>query len=97
METIRHEQYMKRMARGPIRKQNDDHQDEMVYSPPHYNQAGIEASMLSGEHRRRVTSSICKATALKYLWRYRYKNAAAGPDESRWYLDKLIREYQKRD
>ena len=37
---------MRRMAEGPVDEAVDakeDHQDEMVYSPPHYNASGIEA------------------------------------------------------
>ena len=63
---------------------------DMVNSPPHYNQAGIEC-----------LDAICAATSegyefylqgniLKYLWRYRYKNGVEDLKKAQFYLNKLI-------
>jgi hypothetical protein len=65
-------------------------QSDMVNSPPHYNQAGIEC-----------IDAICAATEegfeyylqgniMKYLWRYRYKNGSEDLKKAKWYLEKLI-------
>ena len=99
MAAIRHEEYMRRMARGPIESDvaKEDHQDEMVYSPPHYNQAGIEAIDAIRAATGDGYEYHLQGTAIKYLWRYRYKNGLQDLMKCRWYLDKLIREDQKRD
>jgi len=65
--------------------------DDMVNSPPHYNQAGIECidaieAALGVEGFR----SYCQGNVLKYVWRYQYKNKAEDLKKAEWYLQKLI-------
>ena len=63
--------------------------DDMVSSPPHYRQGGIECidaiqAALTPEEFR----GFCKGNALKYIWRERHK----GIDsllKAAWYLAKL--------
>ena len=64
---------------------------DMVNQPPHYNNGkvecieAIEASMSDEEF-----IGYLKGNALKYLWRYRYKqNAVADLEKSNWYLTRL--------
>ena len=86
METIRHEEYMRRMREGPL--------PNMVDRPPHYNTAEIEcidairAATGDGFHYH------LQGTVLKYLWRYRYKGKPLEDlKKARWYLDRLIEEH----
>lgn len=65
--------------------------EDMVNSPPHYNQAGIECidaieAALGVEGFR----SYCQGNVLKYVWRYQYKNKAEDLKKAEWYLQKLI-------
>ena len=68
---------------------------DMVNSPSHYNQSGIECidaiEAMTGEG----FEYHLQATAVKYLWRYRYKGKALEDlKKARWYLDKLIGQYE---
>ncbi len=65
---------------------------DMVNSPPHYNQAGIECI----DAIRAATSDgyeyYLQGNIIKYLWRYRYKNGVEDLKKAQWYLEKLIEE-----
>jgi hypothetical protein len=65
---------------------------DMVNSPPHYNQAGIECI----DAIKAATGDGCEyylqGNIMKYVWRYRYKNGVEDLKKARWYLDKLIEE-----
>lgn len=39
--------------------------------------------------------AICTANAIKYLWRWKYKNGVEDLKKARWYLDKLIKELEE--
>lgn len=93
-EAARHEAWMKAKKAGdtshPITKVPD-----MVNSPPHYNSANIEtidairAATGDGFHFH------LQGTILKYLHRYRHKgNPLTDLRKARWYLDRLIEEYE---
>jgi hypothetical protein len=65
-----------------------------VERPEHYNKGGIEAidgikaSMSDTEFR-----GYLKGNAVKYLWRYNYKNKPVEDlRKCRWYVDRLIQE-----
>ena len=65
--------------------------DDVNY-PQHYNEGGIEAidaikaSMSSLEFK-----GYLKGNALKYMWRYTYKdNPVEDLRKAKWYLEKLI-------
>ena len=76
------------------------HNDEdMVNSPPHYNQYGIECIDA-------IRASMChlefcgylKGNAMKYLWRYRYKGKKAEDlKKSNWYSSLLLEEVEKEE
>ena len=86
METIRHEEYMRRMAEGP--------KPDMVNRPPHYNSAEIEAIDAIRAATGDGFQFHLQGTVLKYLWRYRYKGKPLEDlKKARWYLDRLIEEY----
>ena len=86
METIRHEEFMRRKAQ--------EEKDDMVNHPPHYNRHGIEAIDAIQAATGEGFEYHLQATALKYLWRYRYKGKPLEDlKKARWYLDRLIEEY----
>ena len=99
MESIRHEEYMRRMAQGPVDVADEsDDEPDMVYSPPHYNAHGIEAIDAIRAATGEGFEFHLQGTAMKYLWRYRYKGKPLEDlMKARWYLDKLIHECSKRD
>lgn len=66
---------------------------EKVNHPSHYNQGGIECidgiaaacQGLSGEE------AFCTGSAIKYLWRWKYKNGVEDLEKAKWYIDRLIK------
>ena len=66
---------------------------DMVNHPPHYNKAGIEC--IDAIKAARMGSKRTATEISKYLWRHPYKNGLEDLKKARWYLDKLIKEYEK--
>ncbi len=69
-----------------------DKMEDMVNSPTHYNQKGIEciqaieASMTPIEFQ-----GYLKGNSMKYLWRYRYKGKMVEDlEKGQWYNNLLI-------
>jgi hypothetical protein len=65
---------------------------DMVNSPPHYNQAGIECIDAIRAATGDGYEYYLQGNIIKYLWRYRYKNGVQDLEKAQWYLDKLIEE-----
>jgi len=94
--SMRHEAYMKmKMTEKDEEKLLDEFYAEradMVNSPPHYNQAGIECI----DAIKAATGDGCEyylqGNIMKYVWRYRYKNGAEDLKKAHWYLERLIKE-----
>jgi|TARA_E500000318_G_scaffold111582_1_gene130683 hypothetical protein len=64
---------------------------DMVNSPPHYNQGGIECiDAIHASMSDKEFMAYCKGNVLKYLWRYERKNQIEDLRKSQWYLNKLI-------
>ena len=64
--------------------------EDMVNSPRHYNESGIECidalqAMLGDGFEAYLQGNIAK-----YLWRYKYKNGGEDLQKAKWYLNKLI-------
>ena len=64
--------------------------EDMVNSPRHYNESGIECidaleAMLGDGFKSYLQGNIAK-----YLWRYKYKNGLEDLQKAQWYLNKLI-------
>ena len=67
METIRHEEYMRRMAEGP--------KPDMVNKPPHYQSAEVECiDAIKASMTPEAFKGYLKGTIQKYLWRYEEKH-----------------------
>jgi hypothetical protein len=85
---MRHEEFMKQAM-----KQSDV--VDMVNKPPHYNKAGIECIDAIAAATENGFEYYLQGNIMKYLWRYRYKNGVEDLEKARWYLDKLIGEYDE--
>lgn len=77
---MRHEEYMKQA----------EMQSDMVNSPPHYNQQGIECIEAIEAACGNGFEYYLQGNIMKYLWRYRYKNGVEDLKKAHWYLEKLI-------
>ncbi len=64
--------------------------DDMVNSPPHYNQRGIECIDAIQAATDAGFEYYLQGNIMKYIWRYRYKNGKQDLKKASWYLDKLI-------
>ena len=69
---------------------------DMVNSPPHYNEAGIECIDAISAALGDGYEYYLQGNIMKYLWRYRYKNGSEDLKKASWYLDKLITEVEDR-
>ena len=69
---------------------------DMVNSPPHYNEAGIECIDAISAALDNGYEYYLQGNIMKYLWRYRYKNGSEDLKKASWYLDKLITEVEHR-
>lgn len=94
---IRHEVYMKQAAAqsdalecaGKEAYGNVD----MVNSPPHYNQTGIECIHAISAATSDGFKYYLQGNIMKYLWRFDYKEKPIEDlQKAKWYLDKLIEE-----
>ena len=65
---------------------------DLVNSPPHYNQAGVECIEAIRAATDEGYEYYLQGNIIKYLWRYRYKNGVEDLKKAQWYLDKLIEE-----
>lgn len=64
--------------------------DDMVNSPPHYNQAGIECIDAIAAATNDGYQFYLQGNVIKYIWRYRYKNGVEDLHKAQWYLQELI-------
>jgi hypothetical protein len=90
---MRHDAFMKKMAEeeqaGKVAWGNVD----MVNSPPHYNQTGIECIHAISAATGDGFKYYLQGNIMKYLWRFDYKEKPVEDlEKARWYLDKLIEE-----
>jgi len=69
-------------------------QTDMVNSPPHYNQRGVECIEAIEAATGDGYEYYLQGNILKYLWRYRYKNGTEDLKKAQWYLTKLIEEVE---
>ena len=87
-----------RMAQA--NKQSDNVVD-MVNSPPHYNEAGIECIDAIAAALGEGYEYYLQGNIMKYVWRYRHKSKYSHKKQledlqkAQWYLAKLIEEKSK--
>ena len=65
---------------------------DMVNSPPHYNQSGIECiEAIYAALGPDGFKAYCQGNALKYLWRHQYKGKPIEDlHKAQWYINKII-------
>jgi len=96
----RHEEYMKAMMiqeelRMAQAKKQSDNVVDMVNSPPHYNQQGVECIDAIHAATDIGFQYYLQGNIMKYVWRYRYKNGKQDLQKAAWYLEKLIETYDE--
>ena len=69
---------------------------DMVNNPTHYNQGGIECidGIKAATQGLNGFEAYCTGNAVKYVWRWKYKNGAEDLKKAIWYLNRLIQEIE---
>lgn len=64
---------------------------EMVNHPAHYNTGGIECidALAAATAGLDGIEAFCTANAIKYLWRWKWKNGVEDLDKAIWYINHL--------
>jgi hypothetical protein len=97
---MRHETFMKQVMEQSDSKQMWPSEDavDMVNSPPHYNQTGIECVQAISAATGDGFKYYLQGNIMKYLWRFDYKGKPLEDlKKAQWYLDKLIEEVMASD
>ena len=70
---------------------------DMVNHPAHYTQGGIECidAIKAATTGLTGVEAVCTGNALKYLWRWKFKNGVQDIEKSIWYLQRLIKEIEE--
>jgi|TARA_R100000988_G_C3947058_1_gene139163 hypothetical protein len=74
-------------------REQSDHKEimDMVNSPSHYNEFGIECIDAIQAATGSEFKSYLQGNIMKYLWRYRYKGKPVEDlQKAEWYLSRLI-------
>ena len=66
--------------------------NDVVNHPSHYTQGGIECidALEAATVGLTGIEAVCTANAIKYLWRWKFKNGAEDIRKAIWYLNKLL-------
>ena len=104
VEPMRHEEYMKTRMREEEEKaksrltksQPETFSDDLVNSPSHYNQSGIECiDAIRAALGPEAFRNYCTGNALKYIWRHPYKNGKQDVEKAIVYLQWLKEAYDE--
>jgi len=103
---MRHEQYMKnRLAEDEEKlmdeyyiKQMKDTKTDMVNSPSHYNQSGIECIAAIQAALGPNFKYYLQGNVMKYMWRFDYKGKPLEDlQKAQWYLNTLVEDVMASD
>ena len=90
---MRHEEYMKQAMR-----QSDVDNNDMVNSPSHYNQSGIECITAIQAALGTNFKYYLQGNIMKYLWRFDYKGKPIEDlQKAQWYLNTLLEDVEFND
>ena len=103
-QPMRHEEYMKTRMREEEEKAKsrltkslpETFSDDLVNSPSHYNQSGIECiDAIRAALGPEAFRNYCTGNALKYIWRHPYKNGKQDVEKAIVYLQWLKEAYDE--
>ena len=68
-----------------------------VNHPNHYNNGKVECidAIESATVNKNGVEAFCVGNIIKYLWRYEDKNGIEDINKAKWYLDRLIENFEK--
>lgn len=67
---------------------------DRVNHPAHYTAGKIECidALAAATSGLAGIEAVCTANAVKYLWRWKYKNGAEDLKKAQWYISRLLKE-----
>lgn len=73
--------------------------EDKINQPKHYTYGKFECIDVIKEITNELKGSqaFCLGNTVKYLWRFQHKNGVEDLKKARWYLDKLISEFENTD
>ena len=71
-------------------------QKDNVNHPSHYTQGGVECidAIKAATVGLTGIEAVCAGNAIKYMWRWKFKNGAEDIRKAIWYLEKLLEEVE---
>ena len=74
-----------------VQEAKADFAKSMVNHPAHYNIGSIECidALAAATSGLEGIEAFCTANAIKYLWRWKWKNGAEDLDKAIWYIERL--------
>ena len=71
-------------------------QKDNVNHPSHYTQGGTECidAIKAATVGLTGIEAVCTGNAVKYMWRWKFKNGAEDIRKAMWYLEKLLEEVE---
>ena len=95
---MRHDAFMKKLLAAEQAGKEAYGNVDMVNSPPHYNQTGIECIHAISAATGDGFKYYLQGNIMKYLWRFDYKDKPLEDlKKAQWYLDKLVEEVMAND
>jgi hypothetical protein len=72
---------------------------EKVNRPAHYTAGKVECidAIESATIGLQGIEAVCTANAIKYLWRWKFKNGVEDLAKSKWYINKLAKHLSEHD
>jgi hypothetical protein len=72
---------------------------EKVNRPAHYTAGKVECidALESATIGLQGIEAVCTANAIKYLWRWKFKNGVEDLQKTEWYINKLAKHLSEHD
>lgn len=70
---------------------------DVVNKPEHYTYGKYECIDVIKEVTKNISGvqAFCLGNCLKYIWRWQHKNGIEDLKKARWYLDKVIKDFEE--
>ena len=95
---MRHDAFMKKMIAAEQAGKEAYGNVDMVNSPPHYNQTGIECIHAISAATDKGFKYYLQGNIMKYLWRFDYKGKPLEDlQKAQWYLNTLMEDVAASD
>ena len=89
-ENVSNEPIKNKPTEIEVKETENKEKPDMVNHPPHYMQCSFECiDVMKALASSEQFFGYCALNALKYLWRFKFKNEREDVEKAHWYLEKL--------